>query len=147
MYIEQIRHKSVHKSSVPDSDTLYYYIIIVKAYLNVLFSCQICMFICMYVCMHVCTKSFLKTTTNSSCVCTHLANKADSDSDSDSDSDLQQPHRPAWVHWNCDCLHQKVHWWCDSHQDHHHTCKPETMDDSRGSWAAKDQRRSIQIRR
>ncbi len=31
--------------------------------------------------MHVCTKSFLKTTTNSSCVCTHLANKADSDSD------------------------------------------------------------------
>ncbi len=35
--------------------------------------------------MHVCTKSFLKTTTNSSCVCTHLANKADSDSDSDSD--------------------------------------------------------------
>ncbi len=37
----------------------------------------------MYVCMHVCTKSFLKTTTNSSCVCTHLANKADSDSDSD----------------------------------------------------------------
>ncbi len=41
---------------------------------------------------------------------------------------------------NCDCLHQKVHWWCDSHQDHHHTCKPETMDDSRGSWAAKDQR-------
>ncbi len=35
----------------------------------------------MYVCMHVCTKSFLKTTTNSSCVCTHLANKADSDSD------------------------------------------------------------------
>ncbi len=54
---------------------------------DVLFSCQICMFICMYVCMyvcmHVCTKSFLKTTTNSSCVCTHLANKADSDSDSD----------------------------------------------------------------
>ncbi len=38
----------------------------------------------MYVC--VCTKSFLKTTTNSLCVCTHLANKADSDSDSDSDS-------------------------------------------------------------
>ncbi len=37
----------------------------------------------MYVCMYVCTKSFLKTTTNSSCVCTHLANKADSDSDSD----------------------------------------------------------------
>ncbi len=29
--------------------------------------------------MHACTKSFLKTTTNSSCVCTHLANKADSD--------------------------------------------------------------------
>ncbi len=38
--------------------------------------------------MYVCTKSFLKTTTNSSCVCTHLANKADSDSDSDSDSDV-----------------------------------------------------------
>ncbi len=36
-----------------------------------------------YVCMHVCTKSFLKTTTNSLCVCAHLANKADSDSDSD----------------------------------------------------------------
>ncbi len=33
--------------------------------------------------MHVCTKSFLKTTTNSLCVCTHLANKADSESDSD----------------------------------------------------------------
>ncbi len=49
--------------------------------INVLFSCQICLFICMY----VCTKSFLKTTTNSSCVCTHLANKADSDSDSDSE--------------------------------------------------------------
>ncbi len=30
--------------------------------------------------LHLC---FLKTTTNSSCVCTHLANKADSDSDSD----------------------------------------------------------------
>ncbi len=44
------------------------------------------MYICMYVqyvCMHVCTKSFLKTTTNSLCVCAHLANKADSDSDSD----------------------------------------------------------------
>ncbi len=41
------------------------------------------MYVCMYVCMHVCTKSFLKTTTNSSCVCTHLAIKADSDSDSD----------------------------------------------------------------
>ncbi len=39
--------------------------------------------------MHVCTKSFLKTTTNSSCVCTHLANKADSDSDSDSDSQCE----------------------------------------------------------
>ncbi len=44
----------------------------------------ICMYVYMYVCMHVCTKSFLKTTTNSLCVCTHLANKADSDSDSDS---------------------------------------------------------------
>ncbi len=40
------------------------------------------MYVYMYVCMHVCTKSFLKITTNSSCVCTHLANKADSDSDS-----------------------------------------------------------------
>ncbi len=40
------------------------------------------MYVCMYACMYVCTKSFLKTTTNSSCVCTHLANKADSDSDS-----------------------------------------------------------------
>ncbi len=44
----------------------------------------VCMYVYMYVCMHVCTKSFLKTKTNSSCVCTHLANKADSDSDSDS---------------------------------------------------------------
>ncbi len=43
----------------------------------------VCMYVYMYVCMHVCTKSFLKTKTNSSCVCTHLANKADSDSDSD----------------------------------------------------------------
>ncbi len=34
----------------------------------------------MYVCMRVCTKSFLKTTTNSLCVCAHLVNKADSDS-------------------------------------------------------------------
>ncbi len=41
----------------------------------------VCLYVCMYVCMHVCTKSFLKTTTNSLCVCTHLANKADSDSD------------------------------------------------------------------
>ncbi len=46
------------------------------------------MFICMYVCMYVCNKSFLKTTTNSSCVCTHLANKADSDSDSESEFKL-----------------------------------------------------------
>ncbi len=45
----------------------------------------VCLYVCMYICMHVCTKSFLKTTTNSSCVCTHLANKADSDSDSDSE--------------------------------------------------------------
>ncbi len=41
----------------------------------------VCLYVCMYICMYVCTKSFLKTTTNSSCVCTHLANKADSDSD------------------------------------------------------------------
>ncbi len=41
----------------------------------------VCMYVCVYVCMHVCTKSFLKTTTNSLCVCAHLANKADSDSD------------------------------------------------------------------
>ncbi len=33
----------------------------------------------MYVCICVCTKSFLKTTTNSLCVCAHLANKVDSD--------------------------------------------------------------------
>ncbi len=38
----------------------------------------VCLYVCMYACMY---KSFLKTTTNSSCVCTHLANKADSDSD------------------------------------------------------------------
>ncbi len=50
----------------------------------------VCLYVCMYVCMHVCTKSFLKTTTNSSCVCTHLANKADSDSDSDSDLYIQR---------------------------------------------------------
>ncbi len=42
-----------------------------------------------------------------------------------------------WVHWNC--FHQKVHWWCDSHQDNHHTCKLEAMNDSGGSWAAKDE--------
>ncbi len=50
------------------------------------------MYVYMYVCMHVCTKSFLKTTTNSLCVCTHLANKADSDSDSDSDSEAKRRH-------------------------------------------------------
>ncbi len=32
-----------------------------------------------YVCIRACTKSILKTTTNSLCVCAHLANKADSD--------------------------------------------------------------------
>ncbi len=53
----------------------------------------VCLYVCMYVCMHVCTKSFLKTTTNSSCVCTHLANKADSDSDSDSDKSESVTHR------------------------------------------------------
>ncbi len=42
------------------------------------------MFICMYVYMYACMyQELLKTTTNSSCVCTHLANKADSDSDSE----------------------------------------------------------------
>ncbi len=45
--------------------------------------CSHVRYVCLYVCMYVCTESFLKTTTNSSCVCTHLANKADSDSDSD----------------------------------------------------------------
>ncbi len=54
-------HKSVHKYSVPDSHTLLLFIV-KSYYLNVLFSCQICMYICMYVC---------------------LANKANSDSDSD----------------------------------------------------------------
>ncbi len=44
-------------------------------------------------------------------------------------------------------LTSRVHWWCDSYQDHHHTGKPEALDDSRGSWAAKDHRWSIQIRR
>ncbi len=34
----------------------------------------------MYACMY---QELLKTTTNSLCVCAHLANKADSDSDSD----------------------------------------------------------------
>ncbi len=34
--------------------------------------------------MHACMyQELLKTTTNSSCVCAHLANKADSDSDSE----------------------------------------------------------------
>ncbi len=36
----------------------------------------------MYVCMYACMYQELQTT-NSSCVCAHLANKADSDSDSD----------------------------------------------------------------
>ncbi len=39
------------------------------------------MYVCMYACMY---QELLKNQTNSSCVCTHLANKADSDSDSDS---------------------------------------------------------------
>ncbi len=69
-------HKSVHKSSVPDSYTLLF---IVKSYLNVSVLMSD-MYVCMYVCKHVCTKSFLKTTTNSSCACAHLANKADSES-------------------------------------------------------------------
>ncbi len=55
--------------------------------------CSHVRYVCLYVCMYVCTKSFLKTTTNSLCVCTHLANKADSDSDSDSDTfDIQLDH-------------------------------------------------------
>ncbi len=42
------------------------------------------MYICMYVCMYACMyQELLKTTTNSLCVCAHLANKADSDSDSE----------------------------------------------------------------
>ncbi len=45
--------------------------------------CSHVRYVCLYVCTYVCTKSFLKTTTNSLCVCTHLVNKADSDSDSD----------------------------------------------------------------
>ncbi len=49
--------------------------------INFVYVRYVCLYVCMYVCMHVCTKSFLKTTTNSSCVCSHLANKADSDSD------------------------------------------------------------------
>ncbi len=53
----------------------------------------------MYVCMHVCTKSFLKTTTNSSCVCTHLANKADSDSDSEV-LNCYEKASSAKVNWN-----------------------------------------------
>ncbi len=42
-----IMHKSVHKS-VPDSYTLLL-LFIVKSYLNVFFSCQICMYACMCV--------------------------------------------------------------------------------------------------
>ncbi len=67
-------HKSVHKSYIPDSYTLLLFI--VKSYL---FKCFLMSD--MYVCMHVCTKSFLKNTTNSLCVCAHLVNKADFDSD------------------------------------------------------------------
>ncbi len=40
--------------------------------------CSHVRYVCLYVCMYVCTKSFLKTTTNSLCVCI-LANKTDSD--------------------------------------------------------------------
>ncbi len=44
------------------------------------------MYVYMYVCMYACMyQELLKTTTNSSCVCAHLANKADSDSEADSD--------------------------------------------------------------
>ncbi len=50
-------HKTVHKSSVPDSYTLLF---ILNSYLNV--SVLISE---MYVYMHVCTMNFLKTTTNS----------------------------------------------------------------------------------
>ncbi len=46
------------------------------------------MYVYMYACMHACTKSFLKNTTNSSCVCTHLANKADSDSENVKNSEI-----------------------------------------------------------
>ncbi len=72
-------HKYVHKSSVPDSYTLLF----IKSYLNVsvLVTDMYVYIICIYVCMHVCTKSFLKTITNSWCVCAYLANKADSDSE------------------------------------------------------------------
>ncbi len=58
------------------------------------------MYVYMYVCMHVCTKSFLKTTTNSLCVCAHLANKADSDSDLEPPGLLlEQASRPNWAIW------------------------------------------------
>ncbi len=53
--------------------------------------CSHVRYVCLYVCMYVCTKSFLKTTTNSLCVCTHLANKADSDSDSEKTIELLSP--------------------------------------------------------
>jgi len=42
---EVIMHKSVHKSSVPDSSTLLF---IAKSYLNVFFSFQVCMYACVY---------------------------------------------------------------------------------------------------
>ncbi len=57
-------HKSVHKSSVPDSYTLLLFI--VKSYLNVSVLMSD-MYACTYG-MRVCTKSFLKTTTNSLCL-------------------------------------------------------------------------------
>ncbi len=47
-------------------------------------------------------------------------------------SHLQPSHRLTRVHRNSDCLHQEVHRWCDSHQDHHHTSQPEAMDEVHG---------------
>ncbi len=64
-------HKSVHNCSVPDSYTLLLFI--VKSYLNVsvlMSDMYVCMYLCMYACMY---QELLNKTTNSLCVCAHLA--------------------------------------------------------------------------
>ncbi len=93
LYIERKLCTNLYINLLFQIHTHYYYLLL-SPYLNVsvlmsdMYVCMYSMYVCMYVlyiCMRVCTKSFLKTTTNSLCVCAHLANKADSDSGSDSD--------------------------------------------------------------
>ncbi len=70
----------------------------------------VCIYVCMYACMY---QELLKTTTNSLCVCAHLANKADSDSDS-SDSDDAYSRGKYWtlqfLSTNIYQLHFKIQW-------------------------------------